>query len=148
MDGVWALNVMYVETFDALGIAHSALHPNATLIRGIMPSFSASPLRQIILPITFEDPSNFCTKRLQFEVVDFPRAYTIILGRPCYVRFNVIPIYIYLKMKMPGPHGVITTSTSFQVAYACKQANCKLTSAQAVARELAKVQKVINSLDA
>lgn len=85
---------------------------------------------------------------MHFKVLDFSGAYNAILGRPCYVRFNVVPNYIYLKMKMPGPHGVITTSTSFQMAYACKQANCKLTSAQVAARELAKVQKVINSLDA
>jgi hypothetical protein len=46
-------------------------------------------------------------------VVDFLGAYNAILGRPCYVRFNVIPNYTYLKMKMLDPHGVITVPTSF-----------------------------------
>ena len=31
-----------------------------------------------------------------------------------------IPNYTYLKLKMPGPHGVITVSTSFQQAYECE----------------------------
>ena len=28
-----------------------------------------------------------------------------------------VPNYTYLKLKMPGPHGVITIGTSFQWAY-------------------------------
>ena len=32
----------------------------------------------------------------------------------------VVPNYTYLKLKMPGPHGVITVSTSFQRAYECE----------------------------
>ena len=31
-----------------------------------------------------------------------------------------VPNYTYLKLKMPGPHGVITVGTSFQRAYECK----------------------------
>jgi hypothetical protein len=31
-----SLNIMYVETFDALGIARSALHPSTVAIHGIM----------------------------------------------------------------------------------------------------------------
>ena len=27
-----------------------------------------------------------------------------------FARFNVVPHYAYLKLKMPGPHGVITVS--------------------------------------
>lgn len=65
----------------------------------------------------FENPSNFRTKRLEFEVVDFQGAYNAILGRLCYVRFGTIPNYTYLRMKMSNPHGIITASTSFQVAY-------------------------------
>jgi hypothetical protein len=78
-----------------------------------MLGFGAIPLRQIILPITFGDSSNFRTERLEFEVVDLLGAYNNISGRPCYVRFKVVPNYTYLKMKMLDPHGVITASTSF-----------------------------------
>ena len=31
-----------------------------------------------------------------------------------------VPNYTYLKLKMPGPHGVITIGTSFQCAYECE----------------------------
>ena len=32
-----------------------------------------------------------------------------------------IPNYTYLKLKMPGPKGVITVEGSFEQAYYCKQ---------------------------
>jgi hypothetical protein len=79
MDEGSALNIMYIETFNALGIARPALCPNAALIHGIMPDFSASPLGQIILLVTFRDPFNFLTERMHFEVVDFLGAYNAIL---------------------------------------------------------------------
>ena len=31
-----------------------------------------------------------------------------------------VPSYIYLKLKMLGPYGIITISTSFQHAYECE----------------------------
>jgi hypothetical protein len=77
----------------------------------------AIPLRQIDLPITFEDPTNYRTKTLTFEVVGFHGSYHAILGRPCYTKFMAIPNYTYLKLKMPGQHGVITVGSSFQRAY-------------------------------
>ena len=139
MDGGSVVNIIYIETFDALGIARSVLCPSDVPIHGIMPGFGAILLRQIILPIMFGDSSNFPTERLEFKVVDFLGAYNNIFGRPCYVRFNIVPNYTYLKMKMLDPHGVITTSTSFQVAYACELANCEIVSAQANTRELAEL---------
>ena len=71
------------------------------------------PLGQIDLPITFRDQFNYRTKTLTFEVVGFPGTFHAILGRPCYAKFMAVPNYTYLKLKMSGPHGVITVGTSF-----------------------------------
>jgi hypothetical protein len=32
------------------------------------------------------------------------------LGRAAFARFNAVPHYAYLKLKMPGPNGVITVN--------------------------------------
>jgi hypothetical protein len=32
----------------------------------------------------------------------------VILRRPAYAKFMVVPNYTYLKMKIPGPKGIIT----------------------------------------
>jgi hypothetical protein len=72
MDGGSCLDIMYIETFDYLGIAHSAMCHSSARFDGIILGYQAYPLRQITLPVTFGDPANFHNKRQQFEVVDFP----------------------------------------------------------------------------
>jgi hypothetical protein len=42
-----------------------------------------------------------------------------VLGRPCYAKFMAIPNYTYLKLKMPGPNGVITVGSMYRHAYEC-----------------------------
>jgi hypothetical protein len=71
------------------------------------------PLRQIDLPITFGTPSNYRRETLTFEVVGFHGTYHAILGCPCYAKFMAVPNYTYVKLKIPGPKGVITIGTSF-----------------------------------
>ena len=65
----------------------------------------------------FGDRANFHSEVLIFKVVDFLGSYHAILGRPCYAKFMVIPNYTYLKLKMPGPTGVITVGSTFSHAY-------------------------------
>ena len=78
------------------------------------------PLGRIDLPITFGDLTNYRMETLTFEVVEFHETYHAILGCPCYTKFMAIPNYTYLKLKILGPGGVITISTSFQRAYECE----------------------------
>jgi hypothetical protein len=42
-----------------------------------------------------------------------------VLGRPCYAKFMAVPNYTYLKLKMPGPNGVITIGSTYCHAYEC-----------------------------
>jgi rhamnose utilization protein RhaD (predicted bifunctional aldolase and dehydrogenase) len=41
------------------------------------------------------------------------------LGRPCYAKFMAVPNYTYLKLKMPGPKGIITVGSTYRHAYEC-----------------------------
>jgi hypothetical protein len=106
MDGGSGLNIMYVETFDGLGIARSALRPSSASFHGIISGHQAYPFGRTTLPVTLRDHANFRIERLQFEVVDFPRCYNAILGRSCYAKFMAMPNYTYLKLKMSGPCGL------------------------------------------
>jgi hypothetical protein len=58
--------------------------------------------------------SNYHTKMLAFEVVDFLGRYHVILGRSYYVKFMTIPSYAYLKLKIPRSTGVITVEARTQ----------------------------------
>ena len=113
MDGGSGLNIIYVKTLDAMGISRTRIRPTVAPFHGIMPGQQAVPLRQIDLPVTFGVPSNFRTETLTFEVVGFDGAYHAVLGRPCYAKFMAVPNYTYLKLKMPGPNGVISVGGSF-----------------------------------
>jgi hypothetical protein len=42
-----------------------------------------------------------------------------VLGRPCYAKSMAAPNYTYLKLKMPGPKGVITVESTYRHAYEC-----------------------------
>ena len=96
-----------------MGVDRSNLHPIRAPFHGVVPGKQTMPLGQIDLPITFGDRSNYRTETLTFDVVGFPPAFHAILGRPCYAKFMAVPNYTYLKLKMSGPHGVITIGTSF-----------------------------------
>ena len=54
---------------------------------------------------------------LTIKVVAFRGTYHAVLGRPCYAKFMAVPNYTYLKLKMPGPKGVITVGPSYEHAY-------------------------------
>ena len=99
MDGGSGLNILYVDTLDAMRIPWSELRPVSSPFHSVILGMQAHPVRQINLPITFGDLANFYLKVLTFKVVDFPRSYHAILGRPCYAKFMVIPNYTYLKLK-------------------------------------------------
>jgi hypothetical protein len=69
--------------------------------------------------VWFGTAKNFRKETLTFEVVGFKGAYHAILGRPCYAKFMAVPNYTYLKMKMPGPNGIITVGSSNEHAFDC-----------------------------
>ena len=92
----------------------------------VIPGTQAYPLGQINLPVTFGDRVNFRPEVLTFEVVDFLASYHAILGQPCYTKFMAIPNYTYLKLKMPGPNGVITVSNAFSHAFTCDHEHFEL----------------------
>ena len=54
-----------------------------------------------------------------------------------------VPNYTYLKLKMPGPRGVITVDTSFQHAYECQVECCGHAIAVIAFEELATLREEV-----
>ena len=54
-----------------------------------------------------------------------------------------VPNYTYLKMKMLGPHGVITVGTSFQRAYECEVKCCGHATAIVTSGELTALKEEV-----
>jgi hypothetical protein len=135
-----SLNIMYAENLHAMGIDRSRIPPSGAPFHGIVLGKQAIPLGKIDLPITFGDPTNYRTETLTFEVVGFHRSYHAILGQPSYMKFMAIHNYTYLKLKMPGPHGVITAGSSFQHVYQCEVESCELASTVIASEEHAAIK--------
>jgi hypothetical protein len=119
MDGGSSLDIIYAETLGLLQIDLSTIRAGATPFHGIIPRKRVQPLGQLDLPVCFGTPSNFRKETLTFEVVGFRGTYHTVLGRLCYAKFMVVAIYTYLKLKMPGPNGVITVRSTYRHAYEC-----------------------------
>ncbi|XP_066396204.1 uncharacterized protein [Miscanthus floridulus] len=126
MDGGSGLNILYVNTLDAMCIPWLELCPAGSPFHGVILGAQAYPLRQIDLPVMFDNQANFCSEVLTFEVVDFLGSYHAILGHPCYAIFMAISNYTYLKLKMLGPNGIITVGSTFSHAFTCNHKNFEL----------------------
>jgi hypothetical protein len=117
MDGGSSLNIIYAETLGLLEIDLSTIRASAAPFHGIIPGKRVQPLGQLDLPVCFGTLSNFRRETLTFEVVGFRGTYHAVMGRPCYAKFMAVPNYTYLKLKMPGPNGVITVGSTYRHAY-------------------------------
>jgi hypothetical protein len=107
MDGGSSLNIIYAKTLGLLQIDLSSIWAGVAPFHGIIPEKRVQPLGQLDLPVCFGTPSNF------------QGTYHAVLERPCYAKFMVVPNYTYLKLKRPGPNGVITVGSTYQHAYEC-----------------------------
>jgi hypothetical protein len=126
MDGGNGLNLMYLDTFEGLGLVRDQLKNSLHPFYGVVPGKLFAPLGQITLPITFGDATNYCIEMLTIEVVDFSGSYHVILGWPSYVKFIAIPSYAYLKLKISGPADIIIVEAKAQWALDYEQSSIEL----------------------
>lgn len=75
----------------------------------------------VTLDVVFGSPENFRSEELIFVIVPFWSGYHVLLGRTAFSRLNVVPYYAYLKLKMPGPNGVITVNTNTERSLRIKE---------------------------
>jgi hypothetical protein len=136
IDGGSYLNILFLKTFDQMGLSRTMLCPSRTPFHSIVPDAAATPIGQITLPVTFGTRENFHTENLQFEITDFKTAYNVFWGRSKLSKFMVIPHYAYLVLKMPEPHGVISVRGYTKRTYDCDRERCKTTNRLTTSAEL------------
>jgi hypothetical protein len=76
------LNILFLKTFDHMGLSRSLLCPSRAPFHGIVPGAAVTPVGKISLPVTFRTQENFCMETIQFEVADFENTYNAFLGQP------------------------------------------------------------------
>ena len=120
MDGGASLNIMYLETLERMNLTKEQLKHSTTEFHGVVPGKKANSLGSITLPVAFGDVHNFREEKITFEVVPFKSSYHVIFGRPTYHKFHARACYIYNKLKMPGPNGMITITGDYKKAHECE----------------------------
>jgi hypothetical protein len=135
IDGGSSINLLYRSSLERLGISESQLEPSSTSFHGAVPGPSHSPIGKIRLDVIFGSENNFRREPIWFEVVNLSSAYHAILGRPALTKFMGVPHYAYLKMKLPGPKGVITVDGCYKRSIECATDGSKLAEAMIIAEE-------------
>ena len=110
MDGGSSLNLIYQDTVRRMGIDPSRISQSNTTFEGVIPGVEARCRGSLVLEVTFGSPGNFRSEELLFTIDPFQSGYHALLGRTAFARFNAVPHYAYLKLKMPGPRGIITVN--------------------------------------
>ena len=136
MDGGSSINIMHVATLLKLGLTETQLTHSDTVFHGVVPGRKAQSMGSITLMVAFGNAKNFCQEPITFEVVSFKSVYHVIFGRPAFQPFMAISNYIYNKLKMPGPNGVITIAGSFKMAQECEAGEATFAEAVLYGEEL------------
>ena len=108
MDGGSGLNLLYQDTIRNMGIDPTKIRHSKTSFQGVMPGPDARCMGSLRLEVMFGSPDNFRREQLTFHIAPFSSSYQALLGREAFARFNAIPHYASLTLKMPSPRGIIS----------------------------------------
>ena len=108
MDGGSDLNLLYQDTICKLGVNPVVIHLGKTSFQGVMLGSDTPSMGSLTLEVTFGSPDNFRSEKLTFHIAPFICRYQALLGHEAFARFNAIPHYASLTLKMPGPRGIIS----------------------------------------
>lgn len=101
---------------NKMQIDRSRIEQSNTTFRGIIPSQEARCVGKNKLDVVFGTPENYRSEEITFQVAPFNSGYHALLGRDAFTRFQAIPHYGYMKLKMPGPNSIITLASDPDIA--------------------------------
>ena len=126
-----------------LGITANMLLPTDTTFHGIVPGVSCAPMGKMWIDVCFGTKENSRTETVLFEIVDLESPYHALLGRPTLAKFMISTHMAYLKMKLPGPNGIITIAGNYKSSIECASAGSNLAESLIIAAEKKKMQQVV-----
>jgi hypothetical protein len=147
IDNGSSINIMYRDMMQKLGIKENMLEPSKTPFHGIVPGLSCAPMGKIWIDVTFGNRDNCRVENLMFEVVDLDSPYHALLGRPALAKFMASTHVAYLKMKMPGPRGVITIIGDYKRSMACATAGSNLAETLIIAEEKKRLKRAVEIVE-
>ena len=116
MDGGSGLNLIYQDTVHKMGIHPTKISHSNTTFKGVIPGTEARCMGSLLLEVVFGSSDNFRSEKLTFYIAPFRSGYQALLGRAAFARFNAVPHYASVNLKMPDPRGTITVSGNTELA--------------------------------
>ena len=107
---------------DPTKIRHSG-----TSFKGVTPGPYANSTGSLLLEVVFGSSDNFRREKLIFHIAPFKSSHQALLGREAFARFNAIPHYASLTLKMPGPRGIISLKGNFECSSTTEECETALT---------------------
>ena len=114
MDGGSGLNLIYQDIVRKMGIDPTKISHSNITFKGVIPGPEARCTGSLLLEVVFGSSDNFQSEKLTFYIAPFRSGYQALLRRAAFARFNAVPHYGSLKLKMPGPRGTITVSGNIE----------------------------------
>ena len=114
MDDGSNLNLIYQDTICKMGIDPTRISQSNTTFKGVILGLEARCMGSLLLEVVFGSPNNFQREKLTFDIAPFRSSYQALLGRVAFARFNAVPHYASLKLKMRGPRGTIIVSGNIE----------------------------------
>ena len=114
MDGGSSLNLIYQDTVCKMGIDPTRISQSNTTFKGVIPGPEARCTGSLVLEVVFGSPDNFRSEESTFDIAPFRSGYHALLERTAFARFDAVPHYAYLKLKTPGPRGIIIVSGNIE----------------------------------
>ena len=138
-----SINIMYRDTMNKLGVTENMLEPSKTTFHGIVPGVSCTPMGMVRVDVVFGTKENCRVENIEFEVVDLSSPYHMLLDRPAMHKFMAVAHISYLKLKMPGPNGIITITGNYKRSLECSSAGSNLAQSMVIAQERKRIQEVV-----
>ena len=110
MDGGSSLNLIYQDTIRGMGLDPTQIRHSNTTFKGVTPGPGARCTGSLLLQVIFGSLDNLRREHLTFHIASFQSGYQALLGREAFARFNAIPHYASLTLKMPGTRGIISVN--------------------------------------
>ena len=110
-----------------MGIDPTNIFHSNTTVKGVTPGPGAHCTGSLLLEVIFGFPDNFRSKNLTFHIAPFQSGHQALLGREAFARFNAIPHYASLTLKMPGPRGTISLKGNIECSSRAEEYAAALT---------------------
>ncbi|XP_073353723.1 uncharacterized protein [Aegilops tauschii subsp. strangulata] len=148
MDEGSSLDLIYSDTVRKMGIDPSRIKPSNTTFKWVIPGVEARCSGTLTLEVVFGSPDNFRSEELIFDIIPFHSGYHALLDRTAFARFNTIPHYAYLKIKMPRPKGFITVNGNTERSFRTKEHTAALVAEVHIGIEGPKYQPAVKAREA